>query len=57
MDAKLQTVVCIALEDLGPANGFLFDLRHGMDLCMDGGSTLLLPPSGGGKGIIIWLDL
>lgn len=56
-DKESQTMVCIALEDLGPDNGFPFRLQRGQDVCMDGNEALLLPPTGGGMAILIWIDL
>lgn len=52
-----QTMICIALEDLGPDNGFPFDLSYGEDACIDGTDDLLLPPTGGGAAILIWIGL
>ena len=57
MDGNPQTMVCIALEDLGPQNGFFFDLQSGWDVCMDGKDRILLPPTGGGLGLLVWVDL
>lgn len=54
---KSQTVVFIALEDLGPQNGFPLDLKKGLDVCFDGDTTFWVPPAGGGRGIYICLDL
>lgn len=56
-EKDVRTMVCVALEDLGPHNGFPFELRQGQDVCIDGYDTLLLPPTGGGKAILIWIDL
>lgn len=52
-----QTLVCIALEDLSIENGFFMDLGKGEDVCIDGETALLLPPSGGGLAILIWIML
>lgn len=56
-DSRPQTVVFIALEDLGPHNGFPMELRKGEDVCMDGNDALLFPPTDGGEGILICLNL
>ncbi|KAK3723951.1 hypothetical protein LTR37_001435 [Vermiconidia calcicola] len=53
MDGEPQTVVCIALEDLGPDNGLFFELQSGKDVCIDGTDQILLPPSGGGLIMLI----
>ena len=52
-----DTVVCIALEDLNPDNGFFLHLRRGEDLCLDGGDDILLPPTGGGLALLVWVDV
>lgn len=57
MDDNPQTMVCIALEDLGPKNGFFFELQLGKDVCMDGQDRIWLPPTGGGLSLLIWIDL
>ncbi|KAF2212136.1 hypothetical protein CERZMDRAFT_98055 [Cercospora zeae-maydis SCOH1-5] len=57
-DLKIaQTMVCIALEDLGPHNGFPFELQQGMDVCIYANETLLLLPTGSGFAILVWLAL
>lgn len=57
MDDRPQTVVCIALEDLGPHNGFFLNLSQGEDVCMDGKSQILLPPTGGGLALLVWIHI
>jgi hypothetical protein len=57
MDDRPQTVVCVALEDLGPQNGFFLDLPQGKDVCMDGRSRILLPATGGGLALLIWIHV
>ncbi|KAF2158939.1 hypothetical protein M409DRAFT_30570 [Zasmidium cellare ATCC 36951] len=52
-----QTMICVALEDLSPSNGFPFELQCGQDVCIDGGADLFLPPTGGGMAVLIWIDL
>ena len=52
-----QTMVFIALEDLGIHNGFPIELGRGQDVCMDGKMMLYTPPSGGGLAICISLNL
>lgn len=56
-DEEPQTIVFIALEDLGPENGFPFLLRRGQDVCVNGKLDILLPPTGGGLGMLIILRL
>lgn len=50
-------MVSIALGDLGPHNGFPFDLRCGQYACMDGQADLWTPPTGGGLAICFALGL
>lgn len=57
VDDTKQTVVFIALEDLGPHNGFPFPLARGQDVCMDGNVGLWTPPTGGGLAIFFSLNL
>lgn len=57
MDNEPQTFVFVALEALGPENGFPYALGRGQDVCMDGTSQLLLPPTGGGLVMIIVLRI
>lgn len=57
MDDRPQTVVCIALEDLGPHNGFFMNLSQGEDVCIDGKAQILLPPTGGGLGLLVWIHI
>lgn len=57
MDDLPQTVVCLALCNLGPHNGFFLNLPFGQDICIDGKDRLILPPSGGGIGLLVWIDL
>lgn len=57
IDSRTQTLVCVALEDLGPGNGFFLDLRAGQDICIDGTDKVLVPPTGGGLAILFWIDL
>lgn len=56
-DEEPQTIVFIALEDLGTENGFPFPLKRGQDVCVDGKLELLIPPTGGGLGMLIILRL
>lgn len=56
-DEEPQTIVFIALEDLGPENGFPFPLKRGQDVCVDGNLDVLIPPTGGGLGVVIVLRL
>lgn len=56
-DGIADTVVCIALDDLNHDNGFFLNLRRGEDLCLDGGDDILLPPTGGGLALLIWIDI
>ncbi|KAF7186198.1 hypothetical protein HII31_12440 [Pseudocercospora fuligena] len=56
-DDEPQTLVCIALEDLSPENGFFMDLKAGQDVCIDGKDKILVPPTGGGLAILIWVDI
>jgi hypothetical protein len=44
-------MVFVALENLGPHNGFPFEMVCGQDVCMDGHTNLLTPPTGGGRAI------
>ena len=57
VDKSGQTVVFIALEDLGPENGFPFPLSRGQDVCMDGNSSIWTPPTGGGMAVFLSLKL
>lgn len=50
-------MVFIALEDLGPHNGFPFKLNCGQDVCVDGCAKLLTPPTGGGRAVCFSLDM
>ena len=56
-NTELQTMICVAIDDLGPNNGFPFELKRGQDMCVDGKDALWLPPTGGGRAILIWIDL
>lgn len=56
-DDEPQTIVFIALEDLGPENGFPFPLKRGQDACVDGKLPIVVPPTGGGLGMLIILRL
>lgn len=52
-----QTIVFIALQDLGRLNGFFMSLDRGKDVCVDSKANILFPPSGGGIGVYIALNL
>lgn len=54
---KQQTVVFIALTDLNPSNGFFLSLKKGEDVCVDGNELLRFPPTGGGLGVLLCLNL
>lgn len=56
-DTTGQTIVFIALEDLGPHNGFPFVLDRGQDVCMEGDVGIWTPPTGGGRAIFFALNL
>lgn len=56
-DEKEQTIVFIALSDLGPSNGFPIPLARGQDVCMDGKLSIWTPPTGGGLALFFSLDL
>lgn len=56
-EKRARTMVCIALEDLRQLNGFPFELQGGEDVCIDSEDPILLLPTGGGKAILIWIDL
>lgn len=56
-DQGSQTMICIALEGLGPTNGFPCELEGGQDICIDSGDALWLPPTGGGMAMLIWIRL
>lgn len=57
VDPEQQTMVFIALEELGPHNGFPFRLSRGEHACMDGNTAIWTPPTGGGLAICISLRL
>ncbi len=57
VDTTGQTIVFIALDDLGPQNGFPFVLKRGQDVCMDGRAGIWTPPTGGGRAIFFSLNL
>lgn len=57
IDEEQQVIVFVALEALGPHNGFPFSLASGQDVCTDGHSDLLTPPTGGGRAICFALSL
>lgn len=52
-----ETMVFIALQELGPHNGFPFLLKRGQDVCMDGNTGIWTPPTGGGLAICFSLSL
>ncbi len=52
-----ETVVFIALEDLGPSNGFFMPLKYGQDVCVDSKADVLFPSTGGGKGLCFVLKI
>ncbi|KAM0714517.1 hypothetical protein Q7P37_009813 [Cladosporium fusiforme] len=56
-DEQQQIMVFLALDDLGPHNGFPFALSRGQHVSMDGHTSLLTPPTGGGRAICFSLRL
>ena len=56
-DPEPQTVIFIALQDLDSRNGFFMTLGRGNDVCLDSKPRIQLPPSGGGIGVYIALNL
>ncbi|PIA82975.1 hypothetical protein CB0940_12198 [Cercospora beticola] len=56
-DSDPQTLVCVALDNLGLENGFFMDLDSGQDVCIDGNDKILVPPTGGGLAILFWVDI
>lgn len=52
-----QALVFIALDTLGVHNGFFISLKAGQDVCIDSAATIVWPPTGGGLGIAIWLNI
>ena len=52
-----QAIVLIALEDLGPENGFFMELKKGEWVCKDGEQLVSLPSTGGGKGVFLALHM
>lgn len=52
-----QTIVFIALETLDVTNGFFMSLTQGGDVCLDSKADVQFPPTGGGLGMCIVLDL
>ena len=50
-DEEQQTMVFIALQDLGPHNGFPFEVARGQYICVDGKASIITPPTGGGLAI------
>ena len=56
-DGEQQTMVFIALQDLGLDNGFPFELARGHYVCVDGKANIFTPPTGGGLAICISLRL
>lgn len=56
-EQRPQTVIFIALTELGRNNGFFLHLQPGEDVCIDSNAKLLFPPEGGGLGLCLCLDL
>ncbi len=56
-DREPQTTIFIALENLNPENGFFMSMEHGRDVCLDSKADIRFPPTGGGLGIYIALDI
>lgn len=54
---KPQTLVFIALDALDVHNGFFISLKAGQDVCIDSAATIVWPPTGGGLGIVVWLNI
>ena len=52
-----EAVVFIALDDLGPENGFFMTLKSGQHVCVDSQAEILFPDTGGGRGIMFALRL
>lgn len=52
-----QTVVFLALQDLGLHNGIFMKLDEGSDVCLNSKAKVQFPISGGGMGIFIALNL
>ena len=57
IDEELDTLVCIALEDLDVSNGFILPLQFGQDVCVDGKDPILVPPTGGGMVLLVWVNI
>ena len=57
LDERTQLLMFIALENLSSANGSFMDMQKGHWICIDGRQSVNLPPTGGGKGIYIVLDI
>ena len=56
-DCVPQTVIFIALTPLHQQNGFFVDLEPGQDVCVDSVADIWFPPSGGGLGLCVCLNL
>lgn len=56
-EPRPQTVVFIALTRLSQQNGFFIDLEPGQDVCVDSNAGLMFPPTGGGLGVCLCLNL
>lgn len=52
-----STVAIIALTPLTSSNGSFIELAEGEDVCLDGHSTIVLPGTGGGIGVLIDLKI
>lgn len=56
-DNRPQTVVFIALEDLNESNGFFQSLDCGQAICLDADERPIFPLTGGGRGVLLSLNL
>lgn len=52
-----QTIVFIALTKLNYDNGFFMSLEPGAYVCINSTADIVFPPSGGGLGIVMWLNI
>ncbi|KAM0714207.1 hypothetical protein Q7P37_009994 [Cladosporium fusiforme] len=52
-----QTIVFIALTHLNYDNGFFMPLEPGTYVCIDSAADIVYPPSGGGIGVMMYLNI
>lgn len=52
-----QTIVFIALTKLDYDNGFFMPLESGTYVCIDSTADIVYPPSGGGMGVMMYLNI